>query len=169
VREPVLDVGALRAAAFTPGGGLARLLAAMTAPACRVPAEVYNGDEDASLPVDDVGLSVLARDIRALRRRADDRHWATSQHERAALRNAERLRDHLADGTLVVDALWPGELLRREELQLRYGIGRGEAASLVLAERHGAAVVYRSTGDFACDAARREGVRFVAIREAVAA
>lgn len=169
MREPVLDIGSLRAVAFTPGGGLARLLAAMTAPTCRVPAEVYNGDEDAPLPVDDVGLSVLARDIRTLRRQADGRHWAAAQHERAALRNAERLRDHVADGSLVIDALWPGELPRREELQVRYGIGRGEAASLVLAERHGAAVVYLSASGLACHAARREGVRFVAIREAVAA
>lgn len=169
MREPVLDPGILRFAILRLTDGLSSLLAAVAASAVRVPAEVYNGDEDEPLPIEDVGLSVLARDIRALRRQADNLHWSRSQRERAALRNAERLWDHLEDGSLIIDDLRPDELPRRERLQDHYGIGRGEAASLVLAERHGVALVYLSPGGLVSDVARREGVRIVAIRDAVAA
>jgi hypothetical protein len=169
VREPVLDGSMLRAVAFNLASGLSGLLAAMAALAARVPPEIYNGDEDAPLPAGDVGLSILARDIQAVRRQVSGRHWARSQRERAALRNAERLRDYLVDGSLIVDPLRPTELPRREHLQDRYGIGRGEAASLVLAERYGVEVVYLSPDGLAYEAARCEGVRSIAIRDAVAA
>lgn len=169
MRDPVLDPGILRFAIFSLTGGLSSLLSAVATPAARVPAEVYNGDEDNPLSMEDVGLSVLAREIRSLRCQVDALHWSKSQRECAALRNAERLRDHLKDGSLIIDALRPSELPRRELLRDRYGIGRGEAASLVLAERHDAAVVYLSPESLACDVALREGVRFVAVRQAVAA
>ena len=169
MREPVLDIGLLRFVAFTLSGGLPRLLAAMAAPAVRAPAEVYNGDEDANLPEDDIGLSGLARDIRAVRRQAQARHWSESQRERAALRNAEQLRQFREDGLLIVDALRPGELPRREQLRGWYGIGRSEAASLVLAERRDTAVAYLSPEGLAYNAAQREGIRFIVLSDAVAA
>jgi len=169
VPDPVLDIGLLRFAAFTLPGGLPRLLEILAASAAHVPAEVYNGDEDAPIPADDIALSSLARDIRALRQRADALHWSVSQRERAALRQAEQLQAHHDDGVLIVDALQPDDLPRREQLQERHGIGRSEAASLVLAERSGAAVVYRSPEDFACEIALYEGIRVMALRTAVAA
>lgn len=104
-----------------------------------------------------------------MRQRADVHHWSVSQRERAALRQAEQLQAHRDDEVLIVDHLRPDELPRREQLQERYGIGRGEAASLVLAKRYGAAVVYRSPEDFACEVALSEGVRVIALRTAVAA
>lgn len=157
MRDPVLDVGLLRFVAFTPPVGLPGLLATIAAASARVPAEVYNGDEDANLPIDDIGLSVLARDIQTLRHQTVAQHWTVS------------LRDHLEEGSLIIEVLDVQELPRREQLQDRYGIGRGEAASLVLAERDDAAVVYLSPSGPAFNAARREGLRFIAVRGAVAA
>lgn len=169
MHEPILDAGVLRAAVFTMSGGLMGLLTVVGASASRVPPEVYNSDEDVRLLADDAGLSVLARDFRAMRRRVDAGHWASVHGERASLRDAQRLRYHLEDETLIVDPLQPEELPRRENLRDHYGIGRGEAASLVLAERYGVEIIYLSPGGLAYDAARREGVRSIAIRDAVAA
>lgn len=169
MREPVLGAGILRAVAFTMPRGLPGLLAALVARAARVPAEVYNGDEDARLADDDISLSALAREIRVVRRQAGGWPWANSPWEHVALRRAARLQRHLADGSLRIDALRLTELPRREHLRNRYGLGRGEAASLVLAERHGVAVVYSAAAGLAADAARSEGLRVIAIREAMAA
>lgn len=165
----VLDIGLLRFAAFSLPGGLPRLLEVLAVPEVRVPAEVYNGDEDVPLPIDDVALSVLGRDIRTMRDRAETQHWSVSQRERAALRQAEQLHDHLEDGVLIVDVLRPDELPRRERLQEQFGVGRSEAASLVLAERRDAAIVYLSPEEFACLIALQEGARVLAIRAAAAA
>jgi hypothetical protein len=121
------------------------------------------------LPPDDIGLSVLARDIQALRRRADSQHWASARRARASLRRAEHLRDHLADGSLIIDPLWPEELPQRESLRDRYGIGRGEAASIVLAKRDGVAVLYLSPEGLAFNSARIEGLDSIVIRNALAA
>lgn len=169
MREPVLDAAVLRAVAFGPGG-LPRLLTALAAPAARVPPEVYDGAVALTPPaVGGPGPSTLGRDLQALERRADRIHWARAQREREALRHAARLPDHVADGALIIDPLWPEELPRREDLRSRYGIGRGEAASLVLAQRYGAQAVYLSEDGVACRAARLEGIRHVAIRIAAAA
>lgn len=168
--EPVLNVEILRVAAFTRPDGFQRLLGAVAARTTRVPAEVYNRDEsDLPLTADDGQLSELAKSLRYVQRRAESRRWPDAQPDHVRLMNAAQLASHIAHGSLVVDPLMPDELPRREDLRERYGIGRGEAACLVLAQRYGAEVVFLSPGGVASRAAESEGVRYLALRDAAAA
>lgn len=164
--EPVLDTVALRVMTFAHPDGLDILLTTLAAPRARFPAEVYNRDEDALAPDarDDV-LSELARGLRYARHQAGSLPAPAAERYRTRLRHAEQLSRHLAGGTLVVDPLTLEELPRREELREVYGIGRGEAACLVLAERHGTQVVFLSSDAEACRVAGVLGLPYLTLQD----
>lgn len=162
--ERVLDTVILRVLAFAHPRGIEILLAALEAPIARFPTEVYNRDEDA-LPLTDRDeqLSELARGLRFAQRQMRDRPSHEADRFRAWLENARQLADHLTRGTLLVDPLSVDELPHREELMDRFGIGRGEAAALVLAERYGAEAVFLSSDDDACQAAKALGIGYLTL------
>lgn len=168
--EPVLDTVALRVMAFAHPRGIGVLLTALGVPRARFPTEVYNNDEDAApLERGDAGFSELAAGLRFARREALSRPAAQARRYLTWLRNAAQLPDRLAQGTLVVDPLEVGELPQREELRERFGIGRGEAACLVLAQRHGAEVVFLSSDEDACDAAAELGLAYLTLKDVLTA
>lgn len=169
MRDPVLAASTLRAIAFSTPGHLPLLLEAMHASAARVPVETYNCDEDADFPEGDIGFSAVAREVQTLRHRVQDLPWPRTQRESAALRRAEILAEYVSHGLLVIDPLSLGELRRREALRDRHGIGRGEAASLVLASRHNVPVAYFSPDDSILEIARCEGVAIFSVPGAIAA
>jgi len=157
--ERVLDTVVLRVLAFAHPRGIDILLRALDAPRARFPAEAYNADEDA-LPLDerDEDLSELARGLRFAHRQTRDRPAAEAARYQTWLEHGRQLAEHLARGTLVIDPLTVDELPRRDELVERFGIGRGEAAALVLAERYGAEAVFLSSDDDACEVAKKLGI-----------
>ncbi len=162
--ERVLDTVILRVLAFAHPQGIDILLRALNAPIARLPAEGYNRDEDA-LPLTtlDQELSELARGLRWARRQANERPAIEAARYQAWLENARQLSDHLMAGTLIIDPLSIDELPRREELMDRFGIGRGEAAALVLAERHGVEAVFLSSDDQACQSAKALGIGYLTL------
>jgi predicted nucleic acid-binding protein len=167
---PVLDTVALRVMAFAHPTGLDILLAALAVPLVRCPAEVYNRDE-AVYPLSqaDQDLSELARGLRFAQRQVAARSAADAARYQAWLANAAQLAAHLSRGTLVVDPLQVAELPERERLQENHGIGRGEAAGLVLALRQRALVVFVSSDEHACRVAQALGIRFLTLVDVLAA
>jgi predicted nucleic acid-binding protein len=156
--------------AFAHPNGLSMLLDALASPIARFPAEVYNRDEE-SLPLgdDDRDLSELARGLRFATRQVATRPLAQAQRYQACLRNAGQLAVLLDKGKLVIDPLTVEELPVRARLQDQHGIGRGEAAGLVLALRDNAAVVFVSSDVHACRVARRLGVPYRTLLDVVVA
>lgn len=162
--EHVLDTVALQAMAFAARDGIEILLQGLGASKARLPTEVYNRDEE-SLPltaVDDE-LSEFARGLRYAKRQTTLLPAAEGERYSTWLRNAEQLGQHLDGGSLVIDPLIGDELLRREELMQRHGIGRGEAACIALVERYHAAGVFLSSDDEACAVARQLGLAYVTV------
>ncbi|MHB8644377.1 MAG: hypothetical protein ACYDAR_01155 [Thermomicrobiales bacterium] len=157
MNEVVLDTVALRVMAFAHPDGIDILLAALAVPTARLPAEVYNADEDA--PLMDADISELARGLRFARRQVAMIPAAQGQRYATWLVNAAQITRHRAVGTLIIDPLTVEELPRREEVQQRFGIGLGESASIVLAERFGALAIFLSSDDFAYRAAQALGIR----------
>jgi hypothetical protein len=156
---PVLDTVALRTMAFAHATGLDILLAALAVPRVRVPTEVYNRDEaDLPLETTDHDLSELARGLRFAQRQTASRPLAEARRYQTWLDHARQLATHLDRGTLVVDPLVVDELPERERLREEYGIGRGEAAGIVLAMREGAVVVFVSSDALACRVAAQVGI-----------
>ena len=163
-----MDAVALRTMAFAHPEGLSILLRGLAAPVARFPIEVYNQDEGAlPLAADDRELSELARGLRFAERQAATRPLSEARRYRTWLRNAAQLRAHLGQGGLVIDPLTIGELLLREQLRDEDGIGRGEAAGLVLALRDRAKVVFVSSDDRACVAAGRLGAGYRTLLDVV--
>lgn len=154
VPEPVLDTVSLRVMAFAHPDGIAILLTALGAAQARFPTEVYDADEEA-LPAgaDDAELSELARGLRFARRHVASLPAASAQRYASWLEHSAQIRPHLGDGTLVIDPLTASELPLREQYRAGYGIGRGEAACLVLARRYGTEAVFLSSDVVACRAA----------------
>lgn len=155
--EVVLDTVALRVMAFAHPDGIDILLAALAVPTARLPAEVYNADEDA--PLMDVDISELARGLRFARRQVAMLPAAQGQRYATWLVNAAQITRHRAAGTLIIDPLAVEELPRREEVRQRFGIGVGESASIVLAERYGAVAIFLSSDDEAYRIAQVLGIR----------
>ena len=157
--SPVLDTVVLRTLAFAHPDGVDILLQALRVAHARFPAEVYNRDE-AALPLDraDEGLSELARGLRYARRQMLGKPEAEAGRYRTWLEHAAQLPRHFERGSLFVEPLALEELPRREGLVRSFGIGRGEAACLTLAERKGARAVFLSSDDAACRVARRLGI-----------
>ncbi len=162
--EHVLDTVALRAMAFAHPRGIDILLEAITSPAVRFPAEVYNQDEGAlPMEADDEDLSELARGLRFARRQADMLPLVKARRYQTWLDNAAQLVSHLRKGSVLIDPLALEELPRREDLRRTYGIGRGEAACLVLVERYGALGVFLSSDAPACKVAERLGFAYLTL------
>lgn len=168
--EPVLDTVALRVMAFAHPAGVDVVLTALAAARARFPGEVYDRDE-AALPLaaDDRGLSELARGLHHARRQVATLPAAEAKRYRDWLQHAAQIDAHLARGTLVIDRLEVEELLLREEHRDRYGIGRGEAACLILAQRYGAQVVFLSSDALACEAAATLGLSYLTLPDVLAA
>lgn len=168
--EIVLDTVALRVMAFAHPDGIAMLLAALGTPRARCPAEVYNRDED-SLPAgaDDVSLSELARGLRYARRQVASRAGFEALRYASWLQHAAQLSGHLARAELVIDRLTLDELPLRERYRTEYGIGRGEAACLVLARRHGPNVCFLSSDEVACRASRDLGLPYLTLQDVLVA
>ncbi len=157
MNEVILDTVALRVMAFARPDGIDILLAAIAVAIARFPAEVYNADED--MPVADADVSELARGLRFARRQVATLPTAQGQRYATWLVNAAQITRHRAAGTLIIDPLAVEELPRREEVQQRFGIGRGESASIVLAERYGAVAIFLSSDDEAYRIAQMLGIR----------
>lgn len=155
--EVVLDTVALRVMAFAHPDGIDILLAALAVAAARFPTEVYNADEDAPLP--DADVSELARGLRFARRQVAAQPAVQGRRYATWLANTAQIAHHLAVGTLIIDPLTVDELPRREEVRQQFGIGTGEAAGIVLAERYGAIAIFLSSDDKAYRIAQLLGIR----------
>ncbi len=155
--EVVLDTVALRVMAFAHPDGIDILLAALAVAAARFPAEVYNADEDAPLP--DADVSELARGLRFARRQVAAQPAVQGRRYATWLANTAQIAHHLAVGTLIIDPLTVSGLQRREEVRQRFGIGVGESAGIVLAERFGGVAIFLSSDDRAYQSAQALGIR----------
>lgn len=163
---PVLDTVVLQAFGFGHPKGIELLLEVLQAEKGQFPAEVYHADEE-ELPLgkSDEELSELARGLRYAERQVQTRPPAEGERYRRWIENASQLKDHLETGRLEVDPLRVEELPEREELMETHGIGRGEAACLVLARRYGAPAVFVSADSEACEVAIELGIPHVTVRE----
>jgi predicted nucleic acid-binding protein len=165
-KPPVLDTVVLHAFGFGHPDGIETLLRVLQTEQARLPAEVYNADEDALPPgEDDEDLSELARGIRYARRQVRSRPPAEGERYRRWIEHAAQIEEHLKARSLTIDPLQVGELPDREALIDDYGIGRGEAACLVLAQRYGATAVFVSSDEEACQVAENIGVPQITIPE----
>ena len=132
-----------------------------------MPAEVYNCDEDdVPLGDDDTHLSGLARGLRLARRRVAT-HPVHAAKYRQCLGNAKQLPHHFARGSLFVDPLDVAELSHREALTEQFGIGRGEAACLVLCQRLHADAVVLTSDDEACQVAEQLGIGYLTLPDMI--
>lgn len=162
--EPVLDTMVLQAFGFGHPKGIETLLRVLQAQRTRFPAEVYNG-ETLPLDGDNEDLSELALGLSYAKRQIRTRPATEAERFHGWIENASQLEEHLQKGTLEIDPLQTEELPEREDLMETYGIGRGEAACLVLAQRHGAPAVFVSADQEACEVADEIGVPRTTIRD----
>lgn len=160
----VLDTVVLRVFAFAHPQGINILLSALKTESACFPTEVYNQDEN-SLPLNasDEELSELARGLRYAQRKAQTLPGLQGQRFQVRLLNAIQLTRHIQAGSLFIEPLEIEELPRRERLGELYGIGRGEAACLVLSERTLQKAVFLSSDERACQAAQALGISFLTI------
>lgn len=165
----VLDTVVLRVLTFGHPQGISILMEALSISRACFPCEVYNQDED-TLPLSalDDDLSELAGGIRYARRGASNLPGLQGQRLQTWLENATQLPRHLRAGSLFIEPLTLEELPRREELMRVYGIGRGEAACLVLAQRDTGTAVFLSSDERACQAAQSLGISFLTIPDILA-
>lgn len=154
----------LQAFGFGHPGGIETLLRVLQAQRARFPAEVYNG-ETLPLTADDEDLSELALGLDYAERQIRTRPRVEAERFESWIDNASQLEERLRGGSLEIDPLRVEELPDREELMETYGIGRGEAACLVLARRHGAPAVFVSADQEACEVADEIGVPRLTIRD----
>lgn len=162
--EPVLDTMVLQAFGFGHPEGIETLLRVLQVQRARFPAEVYN-DETLPLPQDDEDLSELALGLNYAERQIRTRPRVEAERFESWIDNASQLQEHLRGGTLEIDPLHVEELPEREDLTETYGIGRGEAACLVLAQRRGAPAVFVSADQEACEVADEIGIPRTTIRD----
>lgn len=156
--------------AFVHPHGVAFLLQAVGAVRARFPAEVYNLDEDAlPLSEDDAALSEFARGLRYARRQAASLPLPDAELYATRLAHAAQVRDHLALASLARDPLTVDDLLLREQYRDTFGIGRGEAACLVLARRYGATALFVSSDATACQISGDLGVAHITLPQVLAA
>ncbi|MUG95621.1 hypothetical protein F7734_26000 [Scytonema sp. UIC 10036] len=166
----VLDTVVLRVFAFAHPQGINILLEALNASRASFPCEVYNQDED-NLPLNssDENLSELATGIRYARRQAQTLPGLKGERFQARLENATQLKLYIQAGSLFIEPLKLKELPRREELRNTYGIGSGEAACLVLAQRDALTAVFLSSDEGACTVARTLGISYLTIPDILSA
>ena len=162
--EPVLDTMVLQALGFGHPRGLTILQAALSIARLRVPAEIYNQDEDV-VPLDrgDRGISEFGRGIRFARRQVDELPAPDGARYQHWLVNAQQIARHITDEELVVTSLTIEELQYRDALTASYGIGRGEAACLALAQREQSAALFISSDDQACKVAQAITVPYLTL------
>jgi hypothetical protein len=162
--EQILDTVVLRVMSFALPDSIDIMLSALHAACARFPAEVYNSDEDdASLADDDPALSELARGIRYARRRANESAMTEQMRYRTWLENSVQLQHELEKRRLIVDPLTFDEIRMRDEIMNRYGIGRGEAACLILSLRYAATAVFVSSDRLACRTAQTLGIPYITL------
>lgn len=154
----------LQAFGFGHPEGIETLLRILLVERARFPAEVYNG-ETLPLPEDDEDLSELAFGLDYAERQIRTRPWVEAKRFEGWIDNASQLQEHLRGGTLEIDPLRVEELPERDDLMETYGVGRGEAACLVLAQRHGAPAVFVSADQEACEVADEIGIPRTTIRD----
>jgi predicted nucleic acid-binding protein len=160
----VLDTVVLRVFAFAHPQGIDILLSALKTESAGFPTEVYNQDENSLPPnASDEELSELARGLRYAQRKAQTLPGLQGQRFQVRLENAIQLTRHIQAGSLFIKPLEIEELPRRERLGELYGIGRGEAACLVLSERTLLTAVFLSSDERACQAAQALGISFLTI------
>jgi predicted nucleic acid-binding protein len=165
-KEPVLDTMVLQAFGFGHPGGIELLLRVLQAETGRFPAEVYAADEE-ELPLreDDEDLSELARGLRYAKRQVQTLPPSEGERYQRWLDHASQIKEYMDTGDLVLDSVRVEELPKREELMAEHGIGRGEAACLVLALRYGAPAVFVSSDEEACEVADELGIQRITIRD----
>lgn len=172
--EPVLDTMILQAFGFGHPTGIETLLQVLQAERARFPAEVYNGEtlplaeDNEDLSEEDLSeedLSELALGLGYAERQIRTRPKAQAGRFEGWIENASQLEEHLRGGTLEIDPLRTEELPERGDLMETYGIGKGEAACLVLARRHGAPAVFVSSDQEACEVAGEISVPHTTIRD----
>lgn len=154
----------LQAFGFGHPEGIETLIRILLVERARFPAEVYN-DETLPLTKDDEDLSELARGLRYANRQIRTQPATEAERFQKWIKNASQLQAHLRDGTLEIDPLRVEELPEREDLMEAHGIGKGEAACLVLARRHGARAVFVSADQEACEVADEIGIPRTTIRD----
>jgi hypothetical protein len=163
---PILDTMILQAFVFGHPQGCKILLEALEVDSACFPAEVYNVDEDRNdLPEGDHSLSEFARGIRWARRQVESLPAARSSRYQVWLNRLRQLHTHIQAGELAVDPLTIPELSAREAISQRFGIGRGESACLVLAQRRGGTAVFVSSDELACLTADALSVPFRTVPE----
>jgi len=162
--EPVLDTMILQAFGFGHPTGIETLLRVLQAERARFPAEVYDG-ETLPLAEEKEDPSELALGLDYAERQIRTRPATEAERFQRWIDNASQLEEHLRGGTLEIDPLYTEELPEREDLMQTYGIGKGEAACLVLARRHGAPAVFVSADQEACEVADEIGVPRTTIRD----
>jgi predicted nucleic acid-binding protein len=160
----VLDTVVLRVFSFANPQGIAILLAALNTSQAVFPSEVYNLDEDSLSPnASDASLSELARGLRYARRQVQLKPGLEGQRFQVRLENATQIPRHIQAGNLFIEFLELAEIPRREDIMQIYGIGRGEAACLTLAERNTQTAVFLSSDDAACRVAQNLGISYLTI------
>lgn len=160
----VLDTVVLRVFAFAHPQGIDILLAALNTPQAVFPSEVFNLDEDSLPPsVPDENLSELARGLRYARAQIQLQPGLAGQRFQDRLENATQVPRHIQAGSLFIEKLELEEIPRREQLRRIYGIGRGEAACLTLAERNKRIAIFLSSDEGACHAAQTLAISYLTI------
>lgn len=154
--EPVLDSVTLRVMAFAHPSGIDILLTGLQATRAHVPLEVYALDEDDER--DDAATSEIARGLRLARRRVEDEPSARAARYQRWLTNAQQLHQSFRQGRLVSTPLSLAELAVRAQYQDQFGIGRGEAACIVLALRRHIPLIFVSSDAKACRIASDLGI-----------
>jgi hypothetical protein len=166
LQPPILDTMILQAFAFGHPHGCDFLLQALGTKTARFPAEVYNLDEDREdLAEGDPSLSEFARGIRWARGQVDSLPPSRARRYERWLLNLRQLATHINAGHLAVDPLTVAELSSREAISRQFGIGRGESACLVLAQRSNGTAVFVSSDDKACQAAESLSVQYLTLPE----
>jgi hypothetical protein len=166
LQPPILDTMILQAFAFGHPHGCDFLLQALGTKSARFPAEVYNLDENrADLSEGDPSLSEFAGGIRWARRQVDSLPPPRARRYKRWLLNVRQLSTHIRSRNLAVDPLTVPELSSREAISRRFGIGRGESACLVLAQRSNGTAVFVSSDEEACQAAASLSVQYVTVPE----
>ena len=154
----------LQAFGFGHPEGIETLLRVLLVERARFPTEVYNG-ETLPLEKDNEDLSELALGLDYAERQIRTQPATEAERYQKWITNASQLQEHLWDGTLEIDPLHVEELPERQDLMETYGIGPGEAACLVLAQRHGAPAVFVSADQEACEVADKIGISRTTIRD----
>ena len=108
-------------------------------------------------------MSELARGLRYAQRKSQILPRLEGQRYEVRLQNATQIYGHIQAGSLFIEPLQIKELPRRERLGELYGIGRGEAACLVLSERTLVTSVFLSSDETACKVAQSLGISFLTI------